>query len=314
MGFTSSILPWRNSDDNTSEEMPYITGNLKGSQILTPVLTPNKPAITDQINVATTLARATGGSLRVIYLPSVSDQVSMEFRYQVTDDTNRKPLTWIFNQINKSIPNGKRGIRYNRYLMKEVLRAITAHDIDTLILPSDSPGGVLGREATNWLATHANCDVIVVNGQSGYDTVVSLLLPIVGGRHTGVAVDVAHRIAKDCDAWVDILHVVEKDASAHRRERAQECVDAAYQRLALPETTSTWVLEADNTVESIIEQSKYYELTILGAPTKHRLAQFVYGSTNQSIRANAWSVVLSVRNNTNTHSLNQTDRQELRGN
>ena len=57
------------------------------------------------------------------------------------------------------------------------------------------------------------------------------------------------------------------------------------------------MLEADDVAEAIIEQSNYYPLTVLGAPTKGRLRQFVLGSTTQDIRADAQSVVLVGRNN-----------------
>lgn len=298
MSFTPLSLPWVGGDGNTSEEISCISGELKGNHILTPVLTPNESAIADQINVATTLARATGGTLHVTHPLSIADQPPMDFRYRVTDDTAHEPLDRVLDRIDETTAHGDGGVRYNQRLIKGILRTITTHDIDTLILPRDFPGGVLRREVTNQLAAHISCDVIVVNGRSGYDTVASILLPIAGGRHSGLAADVSRRIAQDCDAWVDILHVVEEDASVQRRERAQEYVNTAYQRIARPETTSTWILTRDDIIETIIEQSKYYELLILGAPTTNRLAQFVYGSTNRSIRTNAWSVVLSARNNT----------------
>lgn len=105
----------------------------------------------------------------------------------------------------------------------------------------------------------------------------------------------AQSIAADANAWIDVLHVVDEDAADRRRDEAAELVEDIYRRIARPETTTTWVLEAPDMVEAIAEQSRYYELTILGAPTKSRLRQFVSGSTNRSVRANARSVVLSAR-------------------
>lgn len=57
------------------------------------------------------------------------------------------------------------------------------------------------------------------------------------------------------------------------------------------------MLEADDVANVIIDQSEYYPLTVLGAPTKGRLRQFVFGSTAQDIRAGAQSAVLVGRNN-----------------
>lgn len=93
------------------------------------------------------------------------------------------------------------------------------------------------------------------------------------------------------------VHVVDEDASDHRREMVDAYLKAAYRRIARPETTTTWVLEAADATETIIEQSAYYGLTVIGAPTRSRLRRFVSGSTNRSIRNNARSVILSAQSN-----------------
>lgn len=98
------------------------------------------------------------------------------------------------------------------------------------------------------------------------------------------------------DAWVDILHIVGADPDERRRQHAAELVDDVYHRIGRPETTTRWMLERDDIAATIAEQSRYYGLTVLGAPTKGRLRRLVAGSTNQSVRSDAQSVVLSVRN------------------
>lgn len=110
----------------------------------------------------------------------------------------------------------------------------------------------------------------------------------------------ATAIATDSDAWIDVLQVLEEDTPARRRERAEGLVEDVYHRGTRPDTTTTWVLEPTDPPEAIIEQWSYYGLTIMGAPTKSRLRQFIVGSTNMAVRANADSVVLSARNNGHT--------------
>jgi nucleotide-binding universal stress UspA family protein len=123
----------------------------------------------------------------------------------------------------------------------------------------------------------------------------SILLPVAGGPHSGLATDVARQIAAECEAWVDVLHVVPETATARQRQRGRGYLETARQRLTRPEQTTTRLLEADDVADAIVEQSAYYELTVIGAPTTGRLRRFIFGSTNRRIRGSARSVVLSAR-------------------
>lgn len=279
-----------------------MAGDLEGECILAPLLDPEVPAITDQIRIATSLARTTGAALHVINPVSVPDRIPMEFRHRVADD-DEELLDWSLQQTSALMAHLEGNLLSGRSLVNEVLRTVDTHGVDTLVLPGRSPGGFLRRDVTERIATHADCDVLVVNGQSGYDSVASILLPVAGGPHSGLAADAARHIAEESGAWIDVLHVVEEDASQRERDAADELVDAAYNRIARSGKTSKWVLDADDVEAAIIEQSQYYGLTVIGAPTKGRLRRFVYGSTSRSVRENARSVVLSARNNTSAPRL-----------
>lgn len=272
-----------------------MAGDLDGEGILVPLLSPEVPAVTDQIEVATSLARSTGGAVHVVNPVSAADRIPMESRHRVTDD-DEQLLEWSLQQTSALTAHVEGRFLYGRSLVKRVLGTVDANDVDTLVLPGRSPGGRLRRDVTERIAAHADCDVLVVNGQSGYDPVASILLPVAGGPHSGLAADIARRIAEDCEAWIDVLHVVDENASPRERDAAEELVEAAHDRIARSGKTSRWVLEAADVEAAIIEQSQYYGLTVIGAPTKGRLRRFVHGSTNRSVRENASSVVLSARN------------------
>lgn len=289
--------------DGVPDGTPCITGHFDGDQILVPLLTSEVPAVTDQLRIAASLARPTDASLHVISPITLPDQTSLEQRRDVTIDDEQALLEWAVEQVSPSTPEVEKRFLYTRGLIDGILYTVSANDVDTLVLPNDSSNGRFRRSLSERLAHRAECDVITVNGRKGYDQVPSILLAIAGGPHSGLAADVAQRIASDCDAWIDVLHVVDEDASDHEREKAQAYVDAAYQRIARPELTSTWVLEARDVAEAIIEQSSYYGLTVIGAPTKGRLRQFISGSTNETIRNNARSVVLSTWNDRGKNAL-----------
>lgn len=276
---------------------PLVVGQFDGDHILVPLLTREVPALTDQLKVATTLARVTGASLTVINPISVPEQTPKEYHHEVTDSDDAALLEWAFEQTAESLPQVDGDFLYTRDSVTGILKAVRTRNVDTLIVPGGSHGGHLRTGVTEQIAAHADADVVVVNGQAGFKKVASILLPVAGGPHSGFAADIAASIAADCDAWIDILHVIDEDAPDRQREQAEGLVEDIYHRIARPETTTTWVLEATDITEAIIEQSGYYGLTIIGAPTKGRLRKFIFGSTNQSVRASASSVVLSARNN-----------------
>ncbi|MFB6205627.1 MAG: universal stress protein [Haloglomus sp.] len=283
--------------DEASDGIPPVVGRFDGDHILVPLLTREIPPVLDQLKTATTLARVRNASLTIINPVSVPEQTPKVYGHEVTDSDDRALLEWAFEQTDDALSHVDGDFVYTRDVVKGVLRAVRARDVDTLVVPSGARAGRLRKEATERIAAHADADVMIVNGKAGFETPPSILLPVAGGPHSGLAADVATTIATDCNAWIDILHVVDEDASPHRRERAETLVDDVYHRIARPESTTTWVHEATDTVEAIVEQSRYYGLTIIGAPTKGRLRQFIFGSTNTSVRKNAASVVLSVRNN-----------------
>jgi len=263
------------------------------------------PALTDQLKIATTLARVTGAALTVINPIAVPEQTPKAYRHEVTDSDDAALLDWVFEQTDESLPQVDGDFLHTRNVVRGVLQAVRQRDVGTLIMPGRSRGSRIRKGVTDQIATHADADVVVVNGQAGFTKVASVLLPVAGGPHSGLAADIATSIAADSDVWIDILHVIDEDASDRQREQAETLVEDIYHRIARPETTTTWVLEAANPAEAIIEQSHYYGLTVIGAPTKSRLRQFIFGSTNGTVRADADSVVLSARNNSNTPGIEE---------
>jgi len=283
-----------------SDGVPPVAGRFDGNHILVPLLTREIPPVLDQLKIATTLARARNASLTIINPVPVSEQTSNVYDHAVTDSDDRALLDWAFKQTDDTLPHVNGDFLYTRDVVKGVLHAVRARDVDTLVVPSGARTGRLRKEVTERIAAHTAADVVVVNGRAGFEPPPSILLPVAGGPHSGLAADVATTIATDCNAWIDILHVTDEDAPPHKREQAESLVDDVYHRIGRPERTTTWVQEATHTAEAIVEQSRYYGLSIIGAPTKGRLRQFIFGSTNTSVRKNAASVVLSVRNNSST--------------
>lgn len=303
MPITRLARDWFGDDSPQASQSAVIAGNLDGQRILAPLLTDKAPVLTDQIKVAATLARPSDSALQITNPITVPEQTPLRLRQQTPAKEDHELLDWALTEARNTTRQVNSGLLYTRRLVSGVLQTIATNDVDTVVLPGADTRSSLTGEATEHIARRSECDAIVVNGMHGFDAGPSILLSISGGPHSGVATDVATRIAGETDAWIDILHVIDDEPAEWEREQAEEYVDAAYQRIARPDTTSKWILEAADPIDSIIEQSRYYPLTVIGAPTKGRLRCLVSGSTNRSIRSNAQSVVLSARNNTGTGNL-----------
>lgn len=298
MGFATVGLAWLGAE--ADGEFP-IAGELEGRHVLAPLLTSAFESVSDQLRVATALARPAEASLSVID-PNTTGTVPTEYRPDVGDGDDRELIGWAIDRAADRTASGG-GFTGGRSPVTGVLRAVESYGVDTLVLPGTSKGGLLRRGATERIAAQAGTDVVVVNGEPGYTDPASILLAVAGGPHSGLATDVARRVATDCGAWIDVLHVTGGDPPDRRRRVAEGFVENAARRIGRPETTSTWVLEAPDPAEAIAQQSRYYGLTVVGAPTTSRLRRFVHGSTNRSIRASANSVVLSARTANGADSL-----------
>lgn len=137
-------------------------------------------------------------------------------------------------------------------------------------------------------------DVALTTGTEHLDSIGSILVPVTGGPHSGRAVDVANAIAAENSAWIELFHVVEPDPSEEARESGQQYLEAAMARLEGYEQAETWLYEADDMVEAIIEQTPFYDITIIGAPRENRLRRFIFGSKTKEVQKRADSTVVTV--------------------
>ncbi len=134
-------------------------------------------------------------------------------------------------------------------------------------------------------------DVLTVDGRGQAETIASVLVAVAGGQHSQLAIEAAHALAAANDAAVDLFHVIESDAHANQK-RGHRILEEAEASIGGYELADTWLYEAQDTAEAIIEQSAYYDLTVMGAPTIGPLERFVFGSTSKNVQREAASPVV----------------------
>ncbi|RAW45469.1 universal stress protein [Halorubrum sp. 48-1-W] len=132
------------------------------------------------------------------------------------------------------------------------------------------------------------------------DRVSSVLVAVGPGPHSGATVDVGRRLAEATDAWLELFHVVpseealtaggarEVDGDAGNEDgdyetAGERLLDAARDRLGAFDRVDRWLVEDRTAAGAIVEQSPYYDLVVLGAPTTGAVGRFVFGSTTDTV-------------------------------
>ena len=266
-----------------------VTGDVAGGCVLVPILTSTGPTVAGQLRVAASLSRASNAPLCVV---DPSEETPVEYDPDLPADAERELVT---RAARSRYRPHQLGLLRTHTLLNGILTTIRNNDVETLVVPSSTRSGSLRRNLAEHVGLRAACDVVTVNGRRSHDGVQSILLAVTGGPHSSAAPGVARQIAAGHDAWVDGLPGVSPAATGRQRRGATEHGEGAADRSARPGRAPTGGVEATAVAGAIIEQSEYYGLTVLGAPTKGRLREFIIGSTSRTVRHSAHSPVISVR-------------------
>ena len=176
--------------------------------------------------------------------------------------------------------------------VSDVEPAVDRRNPSALVMERESrPSLLTGLRGTDAERLADRTDVLTVDNRGDVETLASILVPIAGGRHSQLAVETARAIAEANDAAIDLFHVVETEGAASR-ERGEQILATAATALGEFENVDTWLYEADSPADAIIEQSEYYDLTVMGAPTVGPLERFVFGSTSTDVQQDADSSVV----------------------
>jgi nucleotide-binding universal stress UspA family protein len=135
---------------------------------------------------------------------------------------------------------------------------------------------------------------VAVTRESELDGVSSMLVPVARGPHLDATLDMARALAESTDAWVDLFHVVEEgETESDVDDLFEYCSD----RLLGFANFDTWRYEeeGESPAQAIVEQSSYYDATVVGAPQKGRIREFVDGSTTELVQSLCENTVITVR-------------------
>jgi len=175
------------------------------------------------------------------------------------------------------------------------------HDITTTVV-DESEDALPGRGDP----IRAPCHTVVGTGMDTFAAPSSVLVPVAGGPHSGLAVKVAGAIAAAHDCWLELFHVVPEDAPDDRESDAVDLLDCYEFHLDDSVGVDHLVERGADPAAAIVEHAQYHDLTVLGAPEKGALRRFLFGSTTDSVTTDVdESPVLTVHRDTDESVLSR---------
>jgi nucleotide-binding universal stress UspA family protein len=274
---------------DTSDRQP------SAKPIILPVFDNPPPRVI--LDTAVALAEFTAGELLLVKVVAVPEQTPLELTDTILDEHHQQ-LTAVLDDLPVTDRPTRGVVRVGHRRAHIIASAVDKHDGSTTVVEhpdsTTSTYRPLRPPLVEAVGTSADCDVVAGAAAADYEDVASILVPIAGGPHSECAIRVAHMLATYHDAWIELLHVIPEDAGADRVADAEQYLTTERERIDSHENVDTWVYESDDVAATIIEQSTYYDVTVLGAPQKGRLRQFVSGATTADVERDAENTVLTV--------------------
>jgi nucleotide-binding universal stress UspA family protein len=174
--------------------------------------------------------------------------------------------------------------------LEAIVDAATTDRINIVVM-----GDETSERLEKQIAERTGCDTVVVNDRAPLGSIASILVPVAGGPHSGAAVNVAGTLAEANGAWIELVHVLEDDDPEADRERAETMLESGQSQLPTGVDVDTRVIEAEDAVDAIVEESLCHDLTVIGAPRKGRLRRLIFGSTATELRDEARNTVVMAR-------------------
>lgn len=176
-----------------------------------------------------------------------------------------------------------RTIQYCRNVARGILSAARQRNTSMLILgwrgQSHRRDFVLGS-TIDPILEKAPCDVLVVKDWPK-GKIERVLVPVAGGPHTRLAIEVAALFAKQAGGRVTPFNV---SRSERTKDAAQRRIEEAIEATGRPrELLDPKFVQADNVLEAILAETPGYDMVVLGASHERMWQQLVMGSIPEEI-------------------------------
>jgi len=295
-----------NSRRNAGPDPDTRTGGRRKATktIIVPIFEDTPPRVV--LDTAAALAEFTAGELLLVKRVAVPEQTPLELP-DASLDEHRRQLSAALEDLPATDRPTRGVVRVGHRRAHIIASAVDEHDGSTTIIESPEPTTGARRSLrpplVEAVGTSADCDVVAGSAASDYEEVASILVPTAGGPHSACAIRVAQTLATYHHARIDLLHVVPVDAIDDRVAEGEQSLSTGLDHIHSRENVDTRVYESDDVAGAIIEQSADYDVTVLGAPQKGRLRQFVSGATTADVERDAETTLTVCKNRTDESCL-----------
>jgi nucleotide-binding universal stress UspA family protein len=281
----------------------------EGYRLLVPVIENNPVEAVERIvQAAALIADDRDGDLLVLCLVGVPKQTpyeALDEDHPIVREGHENAERLLDIASATGVP--ARGVvclaRNNRSAILSITERYACDGVFMIVEPGRSQRRrLLSGETIETIVSRADTDVFVGKPGERDDPPKSVLLPVSGGPHSGLATEVARAVALATGARIDVVHFTDETPTAQQREEADEVFDAATAVLDGIEGVETELVSTDSIPAEIVSRSDRYDMTVLGAPTMGLLRQFIFGSVPDSVTQRTENAVLMAKQRTGTTS------------
>jgi nucleotide-binding universal stress UspA family protein len=265
-------------------------------QVLVPIANPNH--IPQLMRTATDLAKQEGGEVLVMNIITLPEQTPLSRGYQYVENRREILEKARSHAEEKGVPFSGT-IRIAHHPGDAIINTVEQRDSDAVLMGWSGTGSrrrdiVLGSTVDE-VVREASSDVLVESiGREADGKVESILLPTAGGPHAKLAAQVANAIARTESARVKVVHVVDSEADPVRVAEAERMVAETAELFEAVEVEAV-VLEGEDVVDRVVEETDDHQLTVIGATREGLLQELIFGAIPESIAKRANNTVIMAK-------------------
>lgn len=188
----------------------------------------------------------------------------------------------------------ERIIRYSHSISKAVISASKEHATDLTVIPwkgySKTSKHQLGK-SLDTIIERTPTDLLVIKAGEDVAKIKRILIPTTGGIHSIMSCDIASILTKAYNCEVVLFNIYGRDDEKARRLRKLKPLTKFFKE----DKVSIKCTKSSHIVSTILEESKDYDLVIVGASQESAFQHRLFGSISQKIASECDKTVFLVK-------------------
>jgi nucleotide-binding universal stress UspA family protein len=194
----------------------------------------------------------------------------------------------------------------SRDFASDISRTARLRHVDLILMGFHHPvytASILGG-TVHRVMTGSDTDVaIFVDRGSTARAPQKILVPYMGSKHDRLALELAGRMARNRNVAVTVLHISAPGGNAdENRAYAKSATDRVFNDPTQPLPVTLRNIEGDSPVDLVVEESKDFDLVVIGVAEEWGLESQLLGFRAERIAQEITAPLLIVRKHGNFHA------------